>query len=127
MRKNLNLKLSWYTPENLNTLIEDGYLPVFVMKNPAVYKGTPIHFPKLVPHGKNITEEEYRNYLEKEIVAWKIINSFDVLSHVSCAPKGVVLLTSTKDDPFRKILGEYLGRYLENKITEYEYNRDSDS
>lgn len=120
MRKNLNLKLSWYTPENWEKLIESGYLPILAIETPDRFRGTPIHFPKLAP--KRLGTTEYKDYLEEKIKPWKILNSMDVLSHVSCAPKGVVILTSTKDDPYRKILGEYLESYLESEVSEYEYN-----
>lgn len=120
MRKNLNLKLSWYTPENWDKLIEDGYLPVLAIESPEIFYGTPIHFPELMPH--EISLEEYQSYLERRIVSWKIINTFNVLFHVSCAPKGIVILTSKEDDRYRGVLGKYLGRYLETEPTEYEYS-----
>lgn len=122
MRKNLNLKTSWYTSENWNSLIEDGFLPVLAIQSPETHKGTPIHFPEIAPRTKDLDTQEFLRYLEKKVSARKIINSFDILSHISCAPKGVVLLTDKQDDPYREILREYLGRYLDSEITEYEYH-----
>lgn len=121
MRKNLNLKTSWYSKENWEEVIKNGYLPILAIRNPETHKGTPIHFPQLSPR---YNLQEYREYLEERVVAWKIINSFDVLSHLSCAPVGVVLMTNHKEDPYREVLGDYLGSYLDTEVTEYEYSRD---
>lgn len=117
MRKNLNLKTSWYTPENWEILINSGYLPVLAIHSPETHKGTAIHFPKIAPL-REVSQKEYRIYLEENIESWKLIVSLDTLSHVACAPEGVVILTDLEDDPYRKVLGEFLG------IEEYEYDRD---
>lgn len=122
MRKNLDLKLSWYSPENWETLIEDGYLPILAIQSPKLLQGTPIHFPELSPKGGNDLPG-YKEYLENKIRGWKIVNSLDVLSHISNATKGVVVLTNHQEDPFRETLGKYLGKFLTSEVTEYEYNR----
>lgn len=122
MRKNLNLKLSWYSPDNLKKLVEDGYLPVLAIDKPEVYAGTPIHFRQIAPRVKELSLKEYKDYLESVIKSWKIVNSFDVLCHVSCAPNGVVILTDQKEDPYREILGKFLGKYMGSELKEYEYN-----
>lgn len=124
MRKNLNLHVSWYSPENMETLIEDGYLPLLAIGKPEVYQSTPIHFPFIAPRVKNLSLSEYQEYLNTRVTAWRLINTFDVLSHVSCAPRGVVILTDLEDDPYREILREYLDLHLETEVREYEYNRD---
>lgn len=124
MRKNLKVKLSWYSPENLKILVDDGYLPIFAIASPEVYKGTPIHLPVIAPRVKDLSVQEYKSYLENRVIAWKVINSMDVLSHVSCAPKGVVILTDLEKDPYREVLGKFLGGYLSEEVTEYEYDRN---
>lgn len=124
MRKNINLLVSWYSPENMKSLIEDGYLPLLAIGKPEVYSGTPIHFPFLAPRVKDLSPQEYKDYLNTRVTAWRLINTFDILSHVSCAPQGVVILTDLKDDPYREILREYLNYHLETDVTEYEYHRD---
>ena len=119
MRKNLNLKLSWYTPENWDKVIKDEYLPVLAVRDPKSFKGTPIHFPELAPK-RNLTSTEFMEYLQKRISYWKILNSFDVLSHVASS-KGVVLFTDTQEDQFRVVLRDYFQCFLDTEITEYEY------
>ena len=124
MRKNLELKLSWYSLKNWEDLIKAGYLPILAIHTPKIFKGTPIHYPQISPRVKDFSLQEYKDYLKEKVIGWKIINTLEVLSHVSCAPKGVVILTDTMNDPYRSVLGEYLGEYLNQEVTEYEYNRD---
>lgn len=120
MRKKLNLKTSWYSKENWDRVIEDGYLPLLAIKDPETHKNTPIHFPKLAPRVKDLTVEEYENYLNTEVIKWKLLNTFDVLKHLASA-SGVVLFTDLKDDPYREALRNSLSKSIENGVSEYDY------
>lgn len=125
MRKDLNVKLSWMSEDNWNSLIEAGYLPVLAINHPRHNSGTRVHFPELAPKMKVLRkfenpEEEYYRWLSEKINKWEILHTIDILAHLACA-SGVVILTEKEDDPFRSILGEFLDGVLDNKITEYEW------
>lgn len=125
MRKDLNVKLSWMSEDNWNSLIEAGYLPVLAINHPRHNSGTRVHFPELAPKMKILRkfenpEEEYYRWLSEKINKWEILHTVDILAHLACAD-GVVILTEKEDDPFRSILGEFLDGVLDNKITEYEW------
>lgn len=125
MRKDLNVKLSWMSEDNWNSLIEAGYLPVLAINHPRHNSGTRVHFPELAPKMKVLRKfenpgEEYYRWLSEKINKWEILHTIDILAHLACA-SGVVILTEKEDDPFRSILGEYLDGVLDNKITEYEW------
>lgn len=125
MRKDLNVKLSWMSEDNWNSLIEDGYLPVLAINHPRHNSGTRVHFPELAPKMKVLRKfenpgEEYYRWLSEKINKWEILHTIDILAHLACA-SGVVILTEKEDDPFRSILGEFLDGVLDNKITEYEW------
>lgn len=134
MRKDLNVKLSWMSEDNWNSLIEAGYLPVLAINHPRHNSGTRVHFPELAPKMKILRKfenpgEEYYRWLSEKINKWEILHTVDILAHLACAD-GVVILTEKEDDPFRSILGEFLDGVLDNKITEYEWpgrdNREMD-
>lgn len=125
MRKDLNVKLSWMSEDNWNSLIEAGYLPVLAINHPRHNSGTRVHFPELAPKMKVLRKfenpgEEYYRWLSEKINKWEILHTIDILAHLACA-SGVVILTEKEDDPFRSILGEFLDGVLDNKITEYEW------
>lgn len=125
MRKDLNVKLSWMSEDNWNSLIEAGYLPVLAINHPRHNSGTRVHFPELAPKMKVLRKfenpgEEYYRWLSERINKWEILHTIDILAHLACA-SGVVILTEKEDDPFRSILGEFLDGVLDNKITEYEW------
>lgn len=125
MRKDLNVKLSWMSEDNWNSLIEAGYLPVLAINHPRHNSGTRVHFPELAPKMKVLRKfenpgEEYYRWLSEKINKWEILHTVDILAHLACA-SGVVILTEKEDDPFRSILGEFLDGVLDNKITEYEW------
>lgn len=125
MRKDLNVKLSWMSEDNWNSLIEAGYLPVLAINHPRHNSGTRVHFPQLAPKMKILRKfenpgEEYYRWLSEKINKWEILHTIDILAHLACA-SGVVILTEKEDDPFRSILGEFLDGVLDNKITEYEW------
>lgn len=125
MRKDLNVKLSWMSEDNWNSLIEAGYLPVLAINHPRHNSGTRVHFPELAPKMKVLRKfenpgEEYYRWLSEKINKWEILHTIDILAHLACA-SGVVILTEKEEDPFRSILGEFLDGVLDNKITEYEW------
>lgn len=120
MRKNLNLKLSWYTPENWEKVIKDGYLPILAIREPESFRGTPIHFPELAPKSKTLNSTEFMEYLRKRVSYWKILNSFDILSHVASS-SGVVIFTDTQEDQYRVVLRDYFQCFLDTEVSEYEY------
>lgn len=128
MRKDLDVKLSWMSEENWQDLINDGYLPVLAINHPKHHGGTRIHFPELAPKIKYLKDSEnpgrdYYARLSENVNKWEILHILDVLAHLACAD-GVVILTEKENDPYRKILGEFLDGVLDNKITEYEWHRE---
>ena len=127
IRKDLDVKLSWFSWENWKEAVERGYLPVLAIVNPKTHKNTPVHFPLLAPRVNPIYEREeqldmYWDHLHGTINPWRVLNTFDVLSHLSCS-SGIMVLTEKEIDPFRELLGMYLDGILDHKITEYEWGR----
>lgn len=129
MRKELKVKMSWLSKENWDNLINEGYLPVLAIKHPKRYMKTPIHFQDLAFKQKPYESLEeskdiYWDMLTEKVNPWKILNTFDILAHLAGAT-GIVILTEKKDDPFRGILGKFLDGFLDEKITEYDWNREN--
>lgn len=130
MRKELKVKMSWLSKDNWEKLIDSGYLPVLAISHPRRFGKTQIHFPELsfkLKHYKSLEEAKdiYWDMLSEKVNPWKILNTFDVLAHLACA-SGVVILTDRENDPFREVLGKFLDGILDEKITEYEWDRERD-
>ena len=128
MRKDLNVKLSWMSEDNWKFFIEQGFLPILAINHPRHNSGTRVHFPELAPKMKVLRKfenpgEEYYNWLSEKVNKWEILHTLDVLAHLASA-SGVIILTEKEDDPFRKILGAFLDGILDEKITEYEWDRE---
>ena len=126
-KKDLNIKLSWFSKENWTKFVELGFLPILAFKNPKRYKGTPIHFPELSTEfpGKCKDEEMkdiFWDILSKEISSWKLLHTFDILSHLT-RTDNIIILTPYKEDHLRETLGDFLSKLLGMDIKEYEWDR----
>lgn len=130
MRKDLDVKLSWLSKENLEYFINQGYLPILAVYRPFRYGGTQIHFPWLAPNPNflrafDCPEDAYFGYLSENVNKRRTLKAFDTLAHLACA-SGIILMTEKEDDPYRFILGEFLDGVLNYPIREYEWDREED-
>lgn len=138
MKSELEIKTSFVSPITLKIFSEQGYLPIFIIRNikPSEligkYSDTSIHFKNLAPSNELFRakrdsiidfEEFSKRYIIEisEINLQKIIERLEYLVKLSGA-RGVVLLGYGSDNKIchRSILASLLNEsgLLENRVTE---------
>lgn len=138
MKSKLEIKTSFVSPITLKIFSEQGYLPIFIIRNikPSEligkYSDTSIHFKNLAPSNELFRakrdsiidfEEFSKRYIIEvsEINLQKMIERLEYLAELSGA-KGVVLLGYGSDNRIchRSILASLLNEsgLLENRVTE---------
>lgn len=138
MKSKLEIKTSFVSPITLKIFSEQGYLPIFIIRNikPSEligkYSDTSIHFKNLAPSNELFRakrdsiidfEEFSKRYIIEvsEVNLQKIIERLEYLAGLSGA-KGVVLLGYGSDNKIchRSILASLLNEsgLLENRVTE---------
>lgn len=143
MKTQLKIKTLLLTNDNLEEIIEEGFLPIFISRNlkcselTSKYNHTPIHFHKLSPSIDlynawvfgSLTDEEFEekflDELKNSVNPWLIYRNLDILSHLADAC-GIVLLSFDNPRSYRDIVAKFLNNSLDINITEYVTNRRED-
>lgn len=138
MKSQLEIKTSFVSPITLKLFPEQGYLPIFIIRNirPSEligkYSDTSIHFKNLAPSNELFREKrdsiiDFEEFAKRYIIELsdlnlqKIIERFEYLAKLAGA-KGVVLLGYGSDNKIchRSILASLLNEsgLLESRVTE---------
>lgn len=139
MKSSVEIHTSFVSPVTLQLFIDNGYLPIFIIRNIGTseligkYSGTAVHFKNLAPSnelfrefrdsGIDLTEYSKRYIIELSNVNFQeTIDRIQYLVEISNA-KGAVLLGYGSDDKrcHRSILADLfnLSGLLEHKVTEF--------
>ena len=110
------IRLSWLSDENWDEAISQGFLPILAIKYPPRFFKTQIHFPELIHNEYQTTDLEeakdlYWNDLQ-DLNKKRIIRKLSVLSHIANASSGIMIFTELQEDPYREVLGQFLGNEL---------------
>ena len=138
MKSQLEIKTSFVSPITLKLFPEQGYLPIFIIRNirPSEligkYSDTSIHFKNLAPSNELFREKrdsiiDFEEFAKRYIIELsdlnlqKIIERFEYLAKLAGA-RGVVLLGYGSDNKIchRSILASLLNEsgLLESRVTE---------
>lgn len=138
MKSNLKIYTSYVSPDNLKSVIEANYLPIFILRNISnstligKWSGTAVHFKQLSPSNElyqamrdnKITTKTYHEKYKKEISGVnlkELIEKLEFLASV-CNGKGVVLMSYgwNYEKCHRSALSDILNNsnLLINKVTE---------
>lgn len=144
--RNLKVYTSFVTAENLIKLMEQNYLPIFILRSIGrsdtigKYSNTSIHVKDLSPsddlfHKKRDNDIDFatfsKQYIEEICTNIKdfheLIKNLCFLARISNA-KGIVLMGYGKDyeTSHRKVLSDFLNsqNFFDNKITEFNYGEE---
>ncbi len=134
----LQIKTSFVSPVTLKVFTENGYLPIFIIRNISnseligKYSGTAVHFKDLAPSTElfrakrdgviDLTEFSKRYIIEMSSVNFvDVINKLNYLAELSKA-RGIILMGYGSDDRVchRSILSNLINsmEILNSRITE---------
>lgn len=139
MNSQLKIRTSFVSPMNMDAIIGEGWLPVFIIRNIqnsqliGKYSRSSIHFFWLAPSSQlfhrwrdnEISDEDYRQFYLAEIInnvdIEEVLDKFDILLRTSGA-KGIVMMGYGQDYQkcHRSVLSKFInGRgILEDPIKE---------
>lgn len=134
----LQVKTSFVSPVTLKLFTENGYLPIFILRNISnseligKYSGTAVHFKELSPSTELFRSKrdgiiDFTEYIKRYIIEMSSVNFVSIIDRLNyladlSKARGVVLLGYGSDDKkcHRSILSNLINSMdlLNSRITE---------